>query len=107
MSLEALAVALTADLRAEASLTLIQLADISDEHHVAIPYLPMLARRVHADKARLRQILDELVEAGILSPVSDHPFDFPTYNLFWLFTFLRFAMSKATYGSFDVRRWRA
>ncbi len=76
MSLEALAVALTADLQAEASLTLIHLADGTSDRGVTVPYLPLLATKVGVDVDRLRLILDELVADGLISAVPEHPFDF-------------------------------
>ena len=76
MSLEALAVALYADLGAEASLTLIHLADGANDCGVTVPYLPLLAKKVKVDADQLRALLDELVEDGLISAVSEHPFDF-------------------------------
>ena len=76
MSLEALAVALYADLSAEASLTLIHLADGANDRDITVPYLPLLAKKVKVDADKLRTLLDELVEDGLISAVADHPFDF-------------------------------
>lgn len=76
MSLEALAVALTADLQAEASLTLIHLADGAIDSDITVPYLPLLASKVGVDSERLRLILDELVADGLISPCNRHPYDF-------------------------------
>lgn len=81
MSLEALAVAMTADLQAEASLTLIYLADgayddasIGDD--ITVPHLPSLAAKVGVDEQRLRLILEDLRAVGVISPCARHPFDF-------------------------------
>lgn len=76
MSLEAVAVALGADLGAEASLTLIHLADGANDHGITVPYLPLLAKKVKVDADALRVILDELAADGLISPVREHPFDF-------------------------------
>ena len=76
MSLEALAVALAANMAPEASLVLIHLADGASDKHVTVPFLPLLARKVGIDDDQLRTILDELVADGIITPVRKHPFDF-------------------------------
>ncbi len=76
MSLEALAVALAANLAPESSLVLIHLADGASDKHVTVPYLPLLAKKVGVDDDQLRTILGELVAAGIITPVREHPFDF-------------------------------
>ncbi len=76
MSLEALARALTARLSPESSLVLIHLADGASDKHVTVPFLPLLATKCGLEEDHLREILDELVGAGIITPVREHPFDF-------------------------------
>lgn len=76
MSLEALAVALAANLQPEASLVLIHLADGASDKHVTVPHLPLLAKKVGVEQDHLRTLLDELVADGIITPVREHPFDF-------------------------------
>ncbi len=76
MSLEALAVALAANLTPESSLVLIHLADGASDKHATVPFLPLLARKVGIDEDQLRTVLDELVADGIITPVREHPFDF-------------------------------
>ncbi len=76
MSLEALAVALIANLPPESSLVLIHLADGASDKHITVPHLPLLARKVGIDDDHLRTVLDELVADGIITPVREHPFDF-------------------------------
>lgn len=76
MSLEALAVALKSDLKAEASLILIHLADGAIEGGITVPYLPLLATKVGVSQQRIRLLLDELVADGLISPCNRHPFDF-------------------------------
>ena len=76
MSLEALAIALTADLDNDASLTLIHLADGANDRHVTVPNLSWLASKVRVDEDQLRVILDELIGRGLISSVAEHPFDF-------------------------------
>ena len=76
MSLEALAVALSANLSRESSLVLIHLADGASDKHVTVPFLPLLARKARMDKDDLRAVLDELVADRIITPVREHPFDF-------------------------------
>lgn len=76
MSLEALAVALAANLTTESSRVLIQLADGASDKHITVPFLPLLARKCGLDEDRLRAVLNELVATGIITPVREHPFDF-------------------------------
>lgn len=76
MSLEALAVALAANMSPEQSLVLIHLADGASDKHVTVPHLPLLAKKIGVDQNHLRTLLDELVEDGIITPVREHPFDF-------------------------------
>lgn len=76
MSLETLAVALAANMAPVASLVLIHLADGASDKHVAVPFLPLLARKVGIDEDELRTVLDELLATGVITPVREHPFDF-------------------------------